>query len=591
MLFRLRKDILIEASPVFAELVSQALSEPLAAPDKNEDGKPIIDVPESSDILDPLLRLCYPTADPIFADIKDVRLVLGAALKYQMEEATSVMKRKLLSYLGDQPLRVWAAACLLHLEEESREAATTLLSQEIPAGTPPEFDEVSTGDYFRLNQFHRAGGKVAENFKFSEPSLESATATAPPKEPARERPIPYQSRPYADIVCRSSDGVDFETHRIILAMSSPVLSDQMASFFATYSPPNTSLPSGSRGLPVIMMDAKAAILGPVLELCYILGYTTTRPLNLRVAISMTSCAQRYKMQNVCAYIQRCTNWHPPSSSRDALSGYLLASRKGLTDIAKEMLRHLRGDLFEYGYVPEMEKTPAAVYHRLMINRRQSLAAMSRLAAVPPSPSSTRSTPSTPKPERPVSVGQPSSERPKAIAPPFTPPPTIDDPWLHSLWQSVVQGLTALGPGKRIHDLIPGLQQMFRESLQHKIWCKRCGPFVSTILEIHELHWKARSSVVDFDVSSSSTFLTTLTVHSSSHCCHRTNSPRQPPRASYASFGHTQRFLRTWDDIGWDCQYIGSRARHFGVIPVITSSVGACSTAMASPSRWLIPYGP
>ncbi|KAI0700113.1 hypothetical protein C8T65DRAFT_287499 [Cerioporus squamosus] len=505
VLFRLRKDILIEASPVFAELVSQALSEPVAS-DKDDftnptsvDGTPTIDVPETSDTLDPLLRLCYPIADPVFADLKDVRLVLGAALKYQMEEATSVMKKTLLSYLGDQTLRVWAAACLLHLEDEAREAAAALLSQEIPAGTPPEFDEVSTGDYFRLNQFHRAGGKVAENFKFSEPGLESTTATAPLKESARERPIPYQSRPYTDIVCRSSDGVNFETHRIILAMSSPVLRDQMAAFFSSYVPADSPLPSGSRGLPVIMMEAKAATLGPVLELCYILGYTTTRPLNLRIAISMMSCAQRYKMQNVCTHIQRCTNWHPPSSSRDALSGYLLASRKGLPDIAKEMLRHLRGDLFEYGYVPEMEKTPASVYHRLMINRRQSLAAMSRLTAVPPSPStSTRSTPPPPTPERPASVGQSSPARPKATSPPSTPPRIIEDPWLHGLWQRVVQGLTALGPGKSIHDLVPGLQQMFAQSLQHKIWCKRCGPFVSTILEIHDLHWKARSSVLRFD---------------------------------------------------------------------------------------------
>ena len=218
---------------------------------------------------------------------------------------------------------------------------------------------------------------------------------------------------------------------------------------------------------------------------------------------MASCAQRYKMQNACGYIQRCTNWHPPSSSREALSGYLLASRKDLADIAKEMLRHLRGDLFEYGYVPEMEKTPASVYHRLLINRRQSLAAMSKLTGTPPSSRApvTRSTPSSPAPDRSTRSAPSTPERPTSTATPPPPTRTIDNPWLHGLWQSVIQGLTALGPGKKIHDLVPGLQQMFRQSLQHKIWCKRCGPYVSTILDIHELHWKARSSVVDYDVSS------------------------------------------------------------------------------------------
>ncbi|RPD64443.1 hypothetical protein L226DRAFT_569879 [Lentinus tigrinus ALCF2SS1-7] len=501
ILFRIRKDIVIEASLVLAELTTRSLSdEQEASSDASSpattDGKPIIDVPETSEVLDPLLRLCYPTADPVFADLQDVRLVLSAALKYQMEEATSVMKKTLMSYMEEQPLRVWAVACILHLEEEATEAATTLLSQEIPASTPPEFDVVSTGDYFRLNQFHRAGGKVAESFKFSEATPENAAMVVPHKESARERPSPYQSRPYADIICRSSDGVDFETHRIILAMSSPVLRDHMAAFFTNYPSVEAPLPSGSRGLPVIMMDAKAAVLGPVLEQCYALGYTGTRPLNLRVAISMTSCAQRYKMQNVCGFIQRCTSWHPPSSSHEALSGYLLASRKGLPDIAKEMLRHLRGDLFEYGYVPEMEKTPASVYHRLMINRRQSLAAMSKLTAVPPSPSPTRGAPVPPKPEPSTSSTPSTPERPKATTAPSTPTRTIEDPWLRGLWQSVVQGLTALGPGKRIY--VPGIQQMFRESLQHKIWCKRCGPYVSTILEMQELYWKARSSVMHFD---------------------------------------------------------------------------------------------
>ena len=507
--FRVRKDILIEASPVFAELIARSLSGEQANDDSTDtpafvEGKPTIDVVETSEVLDPLLRLSYPIADPVFADFQDVRPVLGAAIKYQMEEATSVMKKQLMSYIADQPLRVWAVACLLHLEDEAREGATALLSQEIPASTPPEFNEVSTGDYYRLNQFLRAGGKVPESFKFSEVTPEDAATVVPHKESAWERPSPYQSRPYADIICRSSDGVDFETHRIILAMSSPVLAEQMGAFFANYPPANTSLPSGPSGLPVIIMEAKAAILGPVLELCYALGRTSTRSLNLRVAISMALCARRYKMQNVCDYIQRCTNCYPLSSSHEALSGYLLASRKGLEDIAKVMLRHLRGDLFEYGYVPEMEKTPASVYHRLMINRRQSLVAMSKLTGIPQSPQEapvTRSTPLSPTPDRSSRSGPSTPERPTGTVTPSPPIRTIDNPWLLGLWQSVIQGLTALGPDKKIHDLAPSLQQMFRQSLQHKIWCKRCGPYVSTIFEIQELHWKARSSVVDYDVSS------------------------------------------------------------------------------------------
>ena len=145
--FRVRSAILAEASPIFSDMMSVPQPPPKtsgptarAAIDPMLDGAPIVAVSEDSDTLDAILRLCYPTKDPDLTDLKAIRSVLAASLKYEMEEAASLMKKSLNSYLVGQPFRVWASSCILRLEEEAKNAATALLEKEIPNEAPPELD-------------------------------------------------------------------------------------------------------------------------------------------------------------------------------------------------------------------------------------------------------------------------------------------------------------------------------------------------------------------------------------------------------------------------------------------------------------------
>ena len=64
------------------------------------DGKPVVTVQEDNVTLDRLLRLCYPTADPVLSEMRDVRTVLAAALKYEMEEAIAMSLSSLLLSLN-----------------------------------------------------------------------------------------------------------------------------------------------------------------------------------------------------------------------------------------------------------------------------------------------------------------------------------------------------------------------------------------------------------------------------------------------------------------------------------------------------------
>ncbi|KAL6300840.1 hypothetical protein BKA93DRAFT_865217 [Sparassis latifolia] len=78
-----------------------------------------IDIAEDSQMLDGLLRLV--TLDPELTDLAVVRRLWEAALKYQMKEAsTALTTRVLRTFALAEPLRIWAIACRLRLEEEAR---------------------------------------------------------------------------------------------------------------------------------------------------------------------------------------------------------------------------------------------------------------------------------------------------------------------------------------------------------------------------------------------------------------------------------------------------------------------------------------
>ena len=73
--------------------------------------------------MDHLLRLCYPVTDPAINELNEVADVLEAAMKYQMEEATAMMRKLLLTFLDTKPLQVFAIACRLQLATEAEVAA------------------------------------------------------------------------------------------------------------------------------------------------------------------------------------------------------------------------------------------------------------------------------------------------------------------------------------------------------------------------------------------------------------------------------------------------------------------------------------
>ncbi|KAH9951141.1 hypothetical protein B0H21DRAFT_719747 [Amylocystis lapponica] len=135
--FHVHKLILSEASPIFETMFG--LPQP-ATPVSTEtqDGNPVVHVSENAQALDRLLRICYPTADPVLDTIEDVRSVLEAAEKYDMESARALCIRAFMvpKIFEKEPFAVYAIAYYLRLEDETRKAARMTLRFEFPNVNP-----------------------------------------------------------------------------------------------------------------------------------------------------------------------------------------------------------------------------------------------------------------------------------------------------------------------------------------------------------------------------------------------------------------------------------------------------------------------
>ena len=370
--FRVRSGILAEASPIFSDMFTVPLPDPITNSDDPNylDGKPVVAVQEDSVTLDHLLRLCYPVADPNLTELSQIRSILAAAMKYEMEEAVLLMKKALLAFIDSQPFAVWASACSLGLADEAMTAARVLLRDELPDDGPPELQEVTAGTYFRLLKFHRARGDVEERFSFFEPLPEDVPLSKTSDQPDKCT-IVYQDRPFSDLICRSSDRREFRTHKIILGSASPLL---LKKILALPSEPSSSL-------PVLDIDVPSSILGPMLELCYPVRYSSMKygQFSAVEALPMIAAAKRLSMDALYNTLRYDSMAIGTAKVRQPLATYLLACQYGLSDIAKEARRFLSGaDLLAHGYIPEMEITPALHYHRLFVDHQRSLARVSRI---------------------------------------------------------------------------------------------------------------------------------------------------------------------------------------------------------------------
>ena len=154
--FCVHKFILSLASPVFKDMFT--FPQPPAENNKERPEIPIVDVPDSPQTLDMILRFIYPGAEfPRPTDISTVSALLFAADKYNITSIRPVLWDALGPFTNAEPFRVYIIACRFGFLEEAKAAARMLTPKTIVLPKDHEKDarHISGVDLYRLLWFSK----------------------------------------------------------------------------------------------------------------------------------------------------------------------------------------------------------------------------------------------------------------------------------------------------------------------------------------------------------------------------------------------------------------------------------------------------
>ena len=131
--FRVHKVILSLASPVFQGMLD------LPQPTKTPPSKiPTVDVPESSNVLEPFLQYLYPRSPPKVPDLAMWEALYTIADKYNAMITETLRDMLIPRFLEISPVRVYALASHWGFEEEAKTASRGTLVLNVSNGFPEE---------------------------------------------------------------------------------------------------------------------------------------------------------------------------------------------------------------------------------------------------------------------------------------------------------------------------------------------------------------------------------------------------------------------------------------------------------------------
>lgn len=166
--FHVWKCILVEVSPVFADMFvlggrqsrvnsSSDADNQVVGADPN--APPCIELPESSAVLRHLLLTFYPPPNFTFTSLDDLKPVIAAAHKYQMDSVVNVLIQVLIrGFAPAEPLRVFCIATRYRLPLAQEASARSFLTLSVTAAAEACVDDLEDIDakvYHRLLACHR----------------------------------------------------------------------------------------------------------------------------------------------------------------------------------------------------------------------------------------------------------------------------------------------------------------------------------------------------------------------------------------------------------------------------------------------------
>ncbi|GJE90671.1 hypothetical protein PsYK624_068150 [Phanerochaete sordida] len=142
---------LARSSPVFETMFSLPQPDSSDPQSALENGLPVVDLTESADVLQVLLRFYLPRPPPTLNDLAMVVHVLEGARKYELAAAEDASIRMLEAAAEREPLRVYAIACHFGLQPLARRAALACLREPLAQLVDTHVEELQcvSGEEFR----------------------------------------------------------------------------------------------------------------------------------------------------------------------------------------------------------------------------------------------------------------------------------------------------------------------------------------------------------------------------------------------------------------------------------------------------------
>ncbi|EIM81425.1 uncharacterized protein STEHIDRAFT_114876 [Stereum hirsutum FP-91666 SS1] len=178
--FRVYGIILSLASPVFKTMFtlptpSRSSTTARQNDDDHRDGLPIVPLSEDADILDPILRACYPGAGPHIDHLGTLHRALVASEKYQIVALCPWAELVLTSHLNTSPVEVYALSCSFgypHLIPTAAKAALAIKFDDLIASSTTALRSMDNIHFRRLLQYHRKCGEAASRVAITRSCLE-----------------------------------------------------------------------------------------------------------------------------------------------------------------------------------------------------------------------------------------------------------------------------------------------------------------------------------------------------------------------------------------------------------------------------------
>ena len=150
--FRVHRIILSLTSPVFKDVFS--IPQPSSSTTLTEPTVPIIDVDDTPEDLEVLLRLIYPFGSPPMPTLDGISRAFVILDKYEVQGGPPQLLKSLLvspEFLKNDPIRVYSIACRWKFKEEADLAAPYTSSLDVLSCTREEDVQWMTGvEYYRI---------------------------------------------------------------------------------------------------------------------------------------------------------------------------------------------------------------------------------------------------------------------------------------------------------------------------------------------------------------------------------------------------------------------------------------------------------